>query len=97
MASASTTNSQLVVLADAPTARGKGLGAQDCVIARCPRYGLRANLITMTEWTQEAIKAEVEYRRRNAECNWQRSNGRAPSWISRVIHGTSKKPGGTKA
>ncbi|MFI6101713.1 hypothetical protein ACIA8G_39715 [Lentzea sp. NPDC051213] len=51
----------------------------------------------MTEWTLEAIKAEVDYRRDAARCNWQRSNNRAPSWISRVIHPTTKKPGSTKA
>ncbi|WP_167978664.1 hypothetical protein [Lentzea indica] len=53
--------------------------------------------MTMTEWTPEAIKAEVEYRRGNAVCNWQRSNGGTPSWFRRVIHRTSEKPGGTKA
>jgi hypothetical protein len=42
--------------------------------------------MAMTEWTPEAIKAEIEYRRGNAACNWQRSNGHTPSWISRMIH-----------
>jgi hypothetical protein len=51
----------------------------------------------MTEWTPEAIKAEIKYRHGNAVCNWRRSNRRTPSWISRVIHRTSAKPGGTEA
>jgi hypothetical protein len=51
----------------------------------------------MTEWTPEAIKAEIDYRHANARCNWQRSNGRAPSWVRRVIHRTSAKLGGTGA
>ncbi|MEU0885095.1 hypothetical protein ABZ345_41430 [Lentzea sp. NPDC005914] len=50
----------------------------------------------MTEWTPEAIKAEIDYRRGNARCNWQRSNGGAPSWLSRVIHRTSAKPSSTR-
>lgn len=53
--------------------------------------------MAMTEWTPEAIKAEIDYRRGNAVCNWQRSNGSAPSWLRRVIHRTSGKPGGVKA
>jgi hypothetical protein len=67
------------------------------VIVRCLRCGLRTNLVVMTEWTPEAVKAEIEYRRGTAVCNWQRSNGRAPSWIRRVIHRTSGKPGGVGA
>jgi hypothetical protein len=51
----------------------------------------------MTEWTPEAVKAEIEYRRGTALCNWQRSNGRAPSWIRRVIHRTSGKHSGVGA
>ncbi|MBM7862812.1 hypothetical protein [Lentzea nigeriaca] len=51
----------------------------------------------MTEWTPEAIKAEIEYRRGNARCNWQRSHGRMPSWLRRVIHHTSTKPSSTEA
>jgi hypothetical protein len=51
----------------------------------------------MTEWTPEAIKAEIDYRRGNARCNWQRSNGGAPSWLRRVIHRTSAKHSSTRA
>jgi hypothetical protein len=49
----------------------------------------------MTEWTPEAIKAEIDYRRSNAQYNWQRSHSRTPSWISRVIHRTA--PASVKA
>ncbi|MEU3646847.1 hypothetical protein AB0E59_25935 [Lentzea sp. NPDC034063] len=48
----------------------------------------------MTEWTPEAIKAEIDYRRGTAVCNWQRSNRDMPSWMSRVIHRTTRKLGG---
>ncbi|MFS8102895.1 hypothetical protein LFM09_37785 [Lentzea alba] len=51
----------------------------------------------MTEWTPEAIKAEIEYRRRYAECNWQRSSSRKPSWLRRVIHPTAQKHGSTRS
>jgi len=51
----------------------------------------------MTEWTPEAINAEIEYRRRYAQCNWQRSNGRLPGWLRRVIHPTSGKHSSTRA
>jgi hypothetical protein len=67
------------------------------VIVRCLRCGLRTNLVLMSEWTPEAVKAEIEYRRGTAACNWQRSNGRAPSWIRRVIHRTSGKHSGVGA
>ncbi|GAA3675370.1 hypothetical protein C8D88_10278 [Lentzea atacamensis] len=53
--------------------------------------------MVMTEWTPEAIKAEIEYRRGNARCNWQRSHGPLPSWLRRVIHPTTAKAGGTGA
>jgi hypothetical protein len=51
----------------------------------------------MNEWTPEAIKAEIDYRRGNAVCNWRRSNGREPSWLSRVIHRTSAKHSSTRS
>ncbi|MFD5830623.1 hypothetical protein [Lentzea sp. NPDC060358] len=51
----------------------------------------------MTEWTPEAIKAEIDYRRDSARCNWQRSHGTGPSWLRRVIHRTSRKHGGVGA
>ncbi|MFD4642460.1 hypothetical protein ACFWN2_34485 [Lentzea sp. NPDC058436] len=51
----------------------------------------------MNEWTPEAIKAEIDYRRGNARCNWQRSNGTGPSWLGRVIHRTARKLGGNHA
>ncbi|SDL80922.1 hypothetical protein SAMN04488074_113213 [Lentzea albidocapillata subsp. violacea] len=51
----------------------------------------------MNEWTPEAIKAEIDYRRGNAVCNWQRSNGRGPSWLSRVMHRTSGKHSSTRS
>lgn len=49
----------------------------------------------MTEWTLEAVKAEVDYRRDNAKCNWVRANRSGPSWFARVLHRTpasSAKP-----
>lgn len=71
------------------------------MITRCLTRGLSGNLVTMTEWTPEAIKAEVEYRRRGIQCDWQRSSGRMPAWLRRVIHPTAVqaagKHGGTKA
>ena len=67
------------------------------MIARCPARSLSGTLVVMSEWTPEAVKAEIEYRRGTAACNWQRSNGRAPSWIRRVIHRTSGKLGGVGA
>jgi len=52
----------------------------------------------MTEWTLEAVKAEIDYRTDNAKFNWVRANRRAaPSWFARVIHRTPAKPDGTKA
>ncbi|SDG93962.1 hypothetical protein SAMN05216553_113213 [Lentzea fradiae] len=59
----------------------------------------------MTEWTPEALKAEIDYRHRTARCNWQRSNSQpsrsqrltGPSWIKRVIHRTSRKHEGAGA
>ncbi|SMD12579.1 hypothetical protein SAMN05660733_04467 [Lentzea albidocapillata] len=58
------------------------------MIARCLTASLRTTLRTMNEWTPEAIKAEIDYRRGNAVCNWRRSNGRGPSWLSRMMHRT---------
>ncbi|MEU7477190.1 hypothetical protein AB0A63_14480 [Lentzea sp. NPDC042327] len=49
----------------------------------------------MTEWTLEAVNAEIAYRRANARCTWQRSNGGPRRWFHRVIHRTSRKHGGT--
>ena len=68
------------------------------MIVRCLRGGLSTNLSVMTEWTLEAVKAEIDYRTDNAKCNWVRANRRAaPSWFARVIHRTPAKPDGTKA
>ncbi|WP_329789772.1 hypothetical protein V1227_36975 [Lentzea sp. DG1S-22] len=49
----------------------------------------------MTEWTPEAIKAEIDYRRGNAMCAWRRANRDMPSWFSRVMHRTSGKHSST--
>ena len=54
----------------------------------------------MTEWTPEAVNAEIAYRRTTAHDNWQRSNGSPRRWFRRVlhravIHRTSPKHGGT--
>jgi hypothetical protein len=89
------------LLADLWTTPRKGFATRNCVIARCLTRSLSGNLSTMTEWTPEAIRAEIDYRRSNAQCNWQRSNGRMPSWLRRVIHPTTaqaaEKHGSTRA
>lgn len=49
----------------------------------------------MTEWTPEAIKAEIDYRRGGAMCTWRRANRDMPSWLGRVMHRTSGKHSST--
>ncbi|USX51783.1 MULTISPECIES: hypothetical protein [Lentzea] len=49
----------------------------------------------MNEWTPEAIKAEIDYRRSTVVRSWRRANRGEPSWISRVTHRTSGKHRGT--
>ncbi|WP_231642666.1 hypothetical protein, partial [Nocardia sp. NRRL S-836] len=65
-------------------------------------HPLSTTLTSMTEWTPEALKAEIAYRRATAHHNWQHSRDRqhnhhpsTPSWLHRVIHRTSTKPSGT--
>ncbi len=67
------------------------------MIVRCLRGALSANLMVMTEWTLEAVKAEIDYRTDNAKCNWVLANRRGPSWLARVMHRTATKPDGIKA
>ncbi|SER09226.1 hypothetical protein SAMN04488000_10668 [Lentzea albida] len=74
---------------------GKGFAARDCVIARCPARSLSGTLLPMNEWTPEAIKAEIDYRRSTVVRSWRRANRGEPSWISRVTHRTSGKHRGT--
>lgn len=64
------------------------------MITRSATPPLSTTLPTMTELTPEAIRAEIDYRRATARCNWKRANG--PSWIRRVIHRTSRKHGGAR-
>jgi hypothetical protein len=39
----------------------------------------------MTEWTPEALKAEIDYRREHVVRDYRRAN-RQPSWWYRVTH-----------
>ncbi|WP_177221040.1 hypothetical protein [Lentzea xinjiangensis] len=48
----------------------------------------------MAEWTPEAVEAEIG-RCGNARCGGRRPDGPVPSRAGRVIHRTSRKPGGT--